>query len=348
MFSCDRSNIYKIEGQLSGLDNTTLYFVYESSYENHIDTIICDEEGQFSTFREHIEDLQVINIYYNDRKHWFSVFPETGSPVKVKGEADYPLMIDVKGGRTNNKLSEFKKKAAPLLKEMADISDDSRVSILSKGESIMQLANTNIELRRTIQDFINKYPKEEASAILIYSYYTDPEIMLQAEELLNILTPELDEFFVVKKLKTLISKARTTMVGAEAPDFRVVNTYGQTLTPDHFANKYYILAFTALWCDMCQTETIMLDQMAAKYSKDSLEILFVSLDDEFDKVRDIIQKDSSKWNLVTDSAGQAIKLFETYNVNSLPSCFLIDKDGKIKLRTNNSIELQQVVEEVMK
>ena len=99
---------------------------------------------------------------------------------------------------------------------------------------------------------------------------------------------------------------------------------------------------------MCQTEVMMLDNIATKYPKDSLEILLVSLDDEMDEVREMILQDSIKWNLVTDSAGQAIDLFEKYNVNSLPKCFLMDKNGMIKLKTSNGLELKQTVDEIMK
>ena len=343
LFSCDRSNIYQIEGRLSNLNNTTLYAVYESSEGNIIDTVLSDERGQFSIIREQDENIQVITIYYNSRENWFKVYPETSKPMQIKGDAQYPKLLQIKGGRTNNKLSEFKKKATPLLKEQADIHNNKR--LLSSGEDAPHLANINHEIRRITQDFIKANPEEEASAILISEYFASPDdIEQQTEELLNLLAPELNDHYIVKYLRTQINKAKTTMIGAKAPDFNVTNIYGQTFTTDSFANKYFILAFTALWCDMCQTEVMMLDNIATKYPKDSLDILLISLDDEFNEVRKVIRQDTISWNLVTDSAGQAINLFETYNVNSLPKCYLIDKDGNIILRTTNGIELQQTVE----
>lgn len=348
MFSCNNKNIYQIEGRLSNLDNTTLYVVYESSEGNMIDTVLCDEQGQFSISHEQDDNLQVITFYYNNRKQWFSVYPEIGKPIQIKGDADYSQLLQIRGGRTNNKLSEFKKKVTILLKEQADILNNRNENSLDNGEGTPQLANIKHELRRVAQDFITKNPTEEASAILISEYFTDPEDMEQTEELLNILSPELNEFYIVRNLKLEIEKAKIIMIGAQAPNFKVTNIYGQTFTTDSFKNKYYILAFTALWCDMCQTEVMMLDDIATKYPKDSLDILLISLDDEFDEVRDMIRQDSIQWNLVTDSAGQAINLFETYNVSSLPKCFLMDKDGKIKLRTTNGVELKQTVDEIMK
>jgi peroxiredoxin len=329
------------------LDDAVLYVVSESSEGNTIDTVSCNEQGQFSISYEQDNNLQVITFYYNDRKQWFSVYPEAGKPVQIKGDANYPLLLQIKGGRTNNKLSEFKKKAAASLKERTDISNSREDNSLEKGGGTSQSANINHEIRRIAQDFITKNPNKEASAILISEHFIDSENIEQTEELLRLLSPELDEFYIVRNLKSEIEKAKTTMIGAKAPDFRVTNIYGQTLTADSFINKYYILAFTALWCDMCQTEVMMLDDIATKYSKDSLDILLISLDDEIDEVRDMIRQDTIQWNLVTDSAGQAINLFEKYNVSSLPKCFLMDKDGKIKLRTTNGVELKQTVDEIM-
>ena len=328
LFSCNRNDIYQIEGRLSNLENTTLYVVYESSEGTVIDTVACDEQGKFSIIRERFEELQVITFFYNDRKNWFAVFPEEGKAMQVKGDARYAQLLEIKGGRTNNKLSEFKKKAESLLKERTDLSVNSNDYSLSIREGLPQLANINHELRRMIQDFVAKNPKEEASAILISEYFSNLEDILQAEELVNLLTSDLDDYFIVKSLKSQIAKAKTTMAGADAPDFNVTNIYGQNFTNHSFTNKYFILAFTALWCDMCQTEIMRLDDIVEKYPKDSLDILLVSLDDEFNEVRDLIHKDSISWNLVTDSAGQAIKLFEAYNVSCLPKCFLMDKEGK--------------------
>ena len=348
LISCNGNNIYLIEGRLSNLENSTLYIVYESSEGNMIDSVSCNEQGHFTISHELYDNLQVITIYYNNRKQWFSVYPEAGKPVQIKGDALYPLMLQIKGGNTNNKLSELKKKVSPLLKELSDLSNNSNKASISNLENSQQLVNINHELRRIVQDFIIKNPKEKASAILISEYFSDPDDLFQTEELLNMLIPELNDYYIVRNLRAQIAKAKTTIVGAKVPEFKVTNIYGQTFTPDSFINKHYILAFTALWCDMCQTEVMMLDNIAIKYSKDSLDILLISLDDEFDEVRNVISKDSIKWNLITDSAGQAIKLFETFNVNSLPKCFLLDKDGKIMLTTTNGAELQQIVDEAMK
>jgi peroxiredoxin/ElaB/YqjD/DUF883 family membrane-anchored ribosome-binding protein len=325
-----------------------LYAVFESSEGVRIDTLACDEKGNFAVFYEQDDNLQTIAFYYSERENLFTVYPGPAKTIQVKGDAKYPQLIQVKGNKTNNKLSEFKKKAEAVLKEQTNISGKRKDHLLSNGEDALQLANLHLELKKLAQDFITQNPNEEASVLLINEYFTYPEEIEQTEDMLNLISPELNDYYLVKNLKAQIAKTKTTITGAKAPSFDVTNIYGKAIAPDTFLHKYYILAFTALWCDMCQTEVLMLDEIATQYPKDSLEILLVSLDDEMEQVREMILQDSIKWNLVTDSAGQAIRLFEQYNVNSLPKCFLIDKDGMIRLRTSNGVELKQTVDEIMK
>ena len=90
-----------------------------------------------------------------------------------------------------------------------------------------------------------------------------------------------------------------------------------------------------------------LDEIAMQYSKDKLDMLLVSLDDDQKRVRKVLAKDSIDWNLVTDSAGQAVMLFDLYNVNALPRCFLIDEEKKIILKTDNGIEVKQTLEKLI-
>ena len=345
LFSCNQTNIYQIKGQLSNLEDETVYVVFEAPESILIDSISCNEKGQFSIFHEQDDDLQVITFYYHDRYQWFTVYPEAGQPVRVNGDAGYPQLLQIKGGRINNKLSQFKKKATPILKELSDLQKNNTPL---DAESAMAQSKLNLELREIVKDFIAKNPKEEASAVLIAEYFTKPDDIAQAEKLLDLLSPELNDFYLVKNIKKEIDKAHTTHVGAKAPDFEVTNIYGQSFTVDSFANKHFILAFTALWCDMCQTEVMMLDDIASKYAKDSLDILLICLDDNLEEIREMVRNDTIQWNLVADSAGQSIQLFESYNVNSLPKCFLMDTEGVIMLNTMSGEELKQKVDDVMK
>jgi len=343
--TCDTGENYKIEGELSNLVSPTLYIVFESADRNVVDTVECDARGQFAVNRELNDDIREIRLFYNNRSKSFTIYPELGESVQIKGDADYPRLMHVKGGRINNKLTQFKKKASSLLKELTDI--ENKQSSMPQDE-IPQAVNLRHELLSIVQNFISENPEEVASVILVSEYFTSPDNPAQTEEMLSQLSSNLEDNYYLKVLKMETEKAKATVVGAKAPDYEVKDVYGKSVSPSTFANKYYILAFTAMWCDMCQTEVLMLDDLSYRHSRDSLEMLVVSLDEDSRSVRELLQRDTVSWNLVTDSAGQAINMFEKYNVSSIPSCFLVDRDGMIVLRTSNGAELANKIEEIMK
>ena len=310
--SCGKDYVYRIEGELSNLEDQTVYAVFEKDNYKVVDTVACTKPGQFQ-IDQHEAGFHCVTIFFADKEHWVTAYLEPGETVKITGDANSPLLLQVKGGRTNDKLTAFKKKIAPLLTELTNLSNSLNSKDLNdtieETDIAARLANVNMQL------------SEEA-----------------------ILNPRLKDFYLVKELEQYSARAKRTALGAEAPDFSVRNIYGNTVSLDSFPQKYLLLTFTAPWCDMCQTEDLYLDKVAMKYPKDQLDILLVSLDDNPDNVRDVLKKDSIAWNLVTDSAGQAAMLIDLYNVSVLPRCFLIDEDHKILMKTENGIEIKQTLE----
>ena len=306
--SCGKDYVYRIEGELSNLEDQTVYAVFEKDNYKVVDTVACTKPGQFQ-IDQHEAGFHCVTIFFADKEHWVTAYLEPGETVKITGDANSPLLLQVKGGRTNDKLTAV-----------------------------------NMQLSEEAIRYVKENPNEEASVVLIQSFFSDPDDTRKIDELLALLNPRLKDFYLVKELEQYSARAKRTALGAEAPDFSVRNIYGNTVSLDSFPQKYLLLTFTAPWCDMCQTEDLYLDKVAMKYPKDQLDILLVSLDDNPDNVRDVLKKDSIAWNLVTDSAGQAAMLIDLYNVSVLPRCFLIDEDHKILMKTENGIEIKQTLE----
>lgn len=270
----------------------------------------------------------------------------------ITGDALYPALLQVKGGRINDQLTVFRKSVNPLLKEQADLinilnNKSNHTNTIEETDIPSRLTNVTHSLSERAQAYIQEHPDEEASAVLLQYFFMNPDDTRKMDELLAVLSPKLKDFYLIRKLQEYSAKAQRTSLGAEAPGFNVKNIYGHTVSLDSFPKRYLLLAFTAPWCDMCQTEDLLLDKVAMKYPKDKVEMLLVSLDDDPKEVRKLLAKDSIDWNLVTDSAGQATMLVDLYNVNALPRCFLIDEDGKIIMKTDNGLEIEQTLEKLV-
>jgi len=347
-FSCSEESRYRINVNLSNLQTQEIYAVFESADLKTIDTLLYNGNGGFKLTKAQ-EDLRTLTLYYDNFTRWITIYLEQPQRIVVVGDAIYPQTVQVKGGKINDMLSEFRKETATLQKELNLLSDhNGTLSEKQNGTiSIVQLANVSNNLRIQAEAFIKKNPDEAASAILIREYFIDPDNITQIDYLLDELNPKLTDFYVVQELRSYIVNAKRTMVGVQAPDFSIKNIYGNTFSVDSFLNRYLVLAFTSMWNDECHTNELQLDKIMSAFPKDSLSVILVSLDETQQNLRDLLRKDPVQWNIVTDSAGQAIELLNLYNVNALPRCFLIDKEGTIILKTDNGIELKKTLESLM-
>lgn len=351
--SCGEDVAYRIEGKLTNLEDQTVYAVFENDDVKVVDTVTCEKPGQFLV-EQRQGDFQEVTVFFENKERWVTAYLEKGGKVTISGDADYPELLQVKGGNVNNRLSAMKKELAPLLKERDDLirqlhkrSKGSVSKTIEETDVASRLANVNHQLSEEVAATVRKHSDDAASVVLIQNYFMNPDDTRQMDELLAVLNPKLNDFYLVHKLKEYSARAKRTALGAEAPGFSVKNIYGSPVSLDSFPKKYVLLAFTAPWCDMCQTEDLFLDEVAMKYPKDKIDMLLVSLDDEPDEVRKVLAKDSIGWNLVTDSAGQAAMLVDLYNVSALPRCFLIDEEGKIILKTDNGVEIKQTLDHLL-
>ncbi len=152
-------------------------------------------------------------------------------------------------------------------------------------------------------------------------------------------------------------------VGDPAPEIALEDVNGKVRKLSDLKGKVVLLDFWASWCGPCRRANPHVVQMYDKYNKDGFEVFNVSLDGVDSRGRkvmktrqqldaqlakskqrwiDAIKKDNLHWdNHVSDlkkwdSAGAAL-----YGVRSIPTTFLIDREGKIAaLNPRNNLEQQ--------
>ncbi|NDV54820.1 AhpC/TSA family protein [Parabacteroides sp. 52] len=346
--SCGKDYTYRIEGKLSNLETQTIYIVFEKENYTLIDTIECAKPGQF-VVEQSIEGFNSATLFFENKSRWLTVYLKPGSTVSISGDVQYPMLLQVKGGKINEQLSAVRKLLSPLLKEYTDLNrqlNNKEHNSIEETEIASRIANVNMQLNEQVTSYIKEHSDEEVSVVLIQMFFMEADDTRRMDELLALLDPRLKSFYLVHTLEQFSARAKRTALGAEAPGFTVENIEGTSVNLDSFASKYVLLAFTAPWCDMCQTEDLYLDKVAMKYPKEEVDILLVSLDSNQKEVRRLLETDSIAWNLVTDSAGQATMLLDLYNVSALPRCFLIDEEGKILLKTENGLEIRQTLEKL--
>ena len=211
--SCGKDYVYRIEGELSNLEDQTVYAVFEKDNYKVVDTVACTKPGQFQIDQNEV-GFHCVTIFFADKEHWVTAYLEPGETVKITGDANSPLLLQVKGGRTNDKLTAFKKKIAPLLTELTNLSNSLNSKDLNdtieETDIAARLANVNMQLSEEAIRYVKENPNEEASVVLIQSFFSDPDDTRKIDELLALLNPRLKDFYLVKELEQYSARAKRT------------------------------------------------------------------------------------------------------------------------------------------
>lgn len=112
-----------------------------------------------------------------------------------------------------------------------------------------------------------------------------------------------------------------------APDFALQDENGATLRLSDLRGKVVLLNFWATWCGPCQMEIPWFIQFQQTYRSKGLEVVGVSMDEDGWKVvKPYVQEHKMNYRVVlgNESVGQLYG-----GVDSLPTTFLIDGNGKV-------------------
>jgi peroxiredoxin len=113
----------------------------------------------------------------------------------------------------------------------------------------------------------------------------------------------------------------------EAPDFTLKDAEGKTVHLSDYKGKVVLLDFWATWCGPCRIEIPWFMEMQRKNRDKGFEVLGVSMDDEgWDVVRPFLKELSINYRVMIGNDATAS---EYGGVDSLPTTFLIDREGKI-------------------
>jgi peroxiredoxin len=113
----------------------------------------------------------------------------------------------------------------------------------------------------------------------------------------------------------------------KAADFSLKDLQGKTITLSSLkGRKVVLLNFWATWCPSCISEMPSLNRVYKEMKSRGLEVIAISTDRSASSVRDFRDTHGLAFPIVMDEDREVTR---QYHVFSLPTSFLIDKEGFI-------------------
>lgn len=114
-------------------------------------------------------------------------------------------------------------------------------------------------------------------------------------------------------------------------EIKFTSLQGEEIDLAAMKDKIVLVDFWATWCGPCIAELPHMKETYEKYHEKGFEIIGISLDQISDKekLQDFIKKKEMPWPQHFEEEKNTNRFAIKYGITSIPSTFLIGKDGKI-------------------
>ena len=140
--------------------------------------------------------------------------------------------------------------------------------------------------------------------------------------------------------------------GQPAPDFSATDLDGNPISLRQYRGKVVLLDFWAVWNGFCIGEVLRVKKIYDTYKNQGFDIIGVSLDTDETKLRNYLQENDIRWRQIYSGLERQSPLAQQYDVRSIPTRWLIDRDGtliahearhKLISRRGREADLEQLV-----
>ncbi len=132
-------------------------------------------------------------------------------------------------------------------------------------------------------------------------------------------------------------------VGKQLPEFSAVAVDGTPISVSDYRGKLLVLNWCAKWCGFCAPEIPYLKKVYEEHHDKGLEVLGVSLDEDEAELQEFTEEHEISWLQFHDGKRWKTELAQFFGINSVPSQWLIDRDGKILSVDTRGEQLSQLV-----
>ena len=336
--SCGSKNTPALTGNLQGLESDFLLFFFSGDGEmgsQAMDTVYLDN-GKFIYNLPAQETGELMFVEVNHFLDNVSLYMVPGENAVITGTlANY----EITGSPFYEDWNKFRKMTAQVEKARHDLLSTLPDDEEEDGDFDMdQYSATDRALTQQwnhlAMQFIEENPESDLSAYLA-SRLRSADDFYAADEIISdkVKKGKLGHLIANKSLSLDAEALRqesmkTVFVGADAPDFTLETSTGETFALSEHRGEYILLDFWGTWCGWCIEGLPTVKEIAHTY-KDRLTVVSVDTGDGKQAWLEGIAKYGMDWVQVYNSREDAID--SIFGVQGFPGFYLINPEGKIEL-----------------
>jgi thiol-disulfide isomerase/thioredoxin len=307
-----------------------MFYLYVNSVNGNLPIIIENSEMTIDIDKDNLAASKVSGTKTNEAFHAFS------ESMKVFNEKRRTISL--------------------ALREAAQTNDNEKTTLLNKD-----LAEINLQMANKPFEFVQDHRDNFYSLILLESMLKRKNEDLQKimdtyqglDVTLKASTKGKEILAQIENIKIILEAQKRTEIGEIAPEFSAPTPEGKMLGLNDIKGKVTLIDFWAAWCGPCRRENPNIVKVYEKYHDKGLEIIGVSLDGNMRQTDPkaawvkAIEDDRLTWHQISNLNYFNGPIAKMYNIQSIPSSFILDADGKIVAKNLRGPDLEAKMAELL-
>ncbi len=345
IISCSRNDT-RVKGKITSCSSEKIYFDEVDVYLTRaVDSMKLKKNGYFR-FRDNSRFPKFYQLRLANGKT-IQLLLEPGEKAEISADcSDLLNTLKIQGSEGSilmNEIIAALLKVTDKLDSIRNLYEDTNDSGL-RDNLVIEYEKIMNDHRKYTIEFLLEHSTSLASFRALYQQYNDDLFVLNKLKDLQfykIVTdslvkkyPRVKQVIALKKNtqkllsqyynQKLLSFADTSNIGL--PEIALPDTKGDTISLKSLKGKYILLSFWATWNSPSIEYNLGLKDVYKKYKNNGFEIYHISLDKSIESWNRYVIFDELEWINVIDTTYPYSKATGNYNVQVLPSNYLIDKD----------------------
>jgi thiol-disulfide isomerase/thioredoxin len=372
IFSGCKSNVAEISGSLMKPAAGSYIYLEELRPEElkRVDSVVVNPEGNFA-FKREVNSASFYLLKINE-SNFLTMLLEPGDNIKMNTYFDslsYPVSLT--GSKATELMVEYNFNLRKSIKKFSTLNgiymeNLNNPELPSVVESLDSMAQTYLtEINSYTKNYIDNNIASLVSLVALYQqiapnvYVMNPnqdmKYFIKVDSSLSVNHPDnnlvisLHEQIIEMEASLGNKNAETTAVGegAEVPEISLPTPAGDTIKLSSTHGSVVLLDFWASWCLPCRKENPNLVKAYNLYNKKGFQIYQVSLDKTREAwVKGIKDDQLDKWIHVSDVKYWNSVVVPLYKIESIPTNYLLDKDGRIIASNLRGEQLEKKLAEI--